>query len=214
MPFAQGRYIADHIPGAQLVELPGSDGPLFWEGTEQALDAIEGFVTGVSPAPPSDRVLATVLVTDIVGSTRHLERMGDNRWRATLDLHDDLAHRLLDTNGGRFVTSTGDGVLATLEGPGRAIRFATTFRDQLHPLGLAIRTGIHTGEVEMRGDDIGGVAVHLSARIMAEADPEEILVSRTVADLVAGSDLVFEDRGTRRLRGIDGEWRLLAVRAA
>jgi class 3 adenylate cyclase/pimeloyl-ACP methyl ester carboxylesterase len=214
MPFAQGRYIADHIPGARLVELPGSDGPLFWEGAEQALDAIESFVTGVSPTPPTDRVLATVLVTDIVGSTKHLERMGDNRWRETLDLHDDLAHRLLDMNGGRFVKSTGDGVLATLEGPGRAIRFATTFRDQLHPLGLAIRTGIHTGEVEMRGDDIGGVAVHLSARIMAEADPAEILVSRTVADLVAGSDLAFEDRGTRTLRGIDGEWRLLAVRAA
>jgi class 3 adenylate cyclase len=137
--------------------------------------------------------------------------MGDARWRGCLDMHDDIARRLLEANGGRLIKMTGDGVLATFDGPGRAIRFATSFRRQLKPIELRIRTGIHTGEVEVRGDDVGGMAVHLAARIMAAAGPGEILVSRTVKDLVVGSDLSFQDRGTQQLKGIEGDWQLLAV---
>jgi class 3 adenylate cyclase len=213
MPIEHGRYLADHIANADLVELPGSDGPLYWEHADQALDALQQFLTGVAPPTHSNRVLATVLYTDIVDSTSLLERMGDGRWRGLLDMHDDIAGTLAGVHGGRLVKSTGDGVLATFDGPGRGIRFATGFRDRLQPLSLFIRTGIHTGEVELRGDDVGGMAVHLAARIMGEAGTGEILVSRTVKDLVVGSDLVFEDRGTHVLKGIDGEWQLLAVRA-
>ncbi|MDP9342379.1 MAG: adenylate/guanylate cyclase domain-containing protein [Actinomycetota bacterium] len=214
MPIQHGRYLAEHIDGARLVELPGSDGPLYWDHPDEALDAVEEFLTGVTPPAPSDRALATVLYTDIVDSTAQVERMGDARWHALLDLHDDVAARILRTQGGRLVKSTGDGVLATFDGPGRAIRFATGFREQLQPLELAIRAGIHTGEIEVRGNDIGGIAVHLASRIMALAGRGEILVSRTVKDLVVGSDLAFEDRGSHHLKGIEGEWQLLAVRAA
>ncbi len=214
MPFGHGRYLAEHIAGAKLVELPGADGPLYWDHPEQALEAVEEFLTGVTPTAPPDRALATVLYTDIVDSTAQLERMGDARWRALLDLHDDIAARLLGAQGGRLVKSTGDGVLATFDGPGRAIRFAGGFREQLQPLELAIRTGIHTGEIEIRGQDIGGIAVHLASRIMALAGRGEILVSRTVKDLVVGSDLTLEDRGSHHLKGIEGDWQILAVRRA
>jgi class 3 adenylate cyclase/pimeloyl-ACP methyl ester carboxylesterase len=207
-----GRYLAEHIAGAKLIELPGSDGPLYWEHADASLDAIQTFLTGVTPASTTDRVLATVLYTDIVDSTQLLDQMGDTRWRGVLDMHDTIAQRLIDANGGRLIKSTGDGILATFDGPGRAIRFATGFADQLRALGLSVRTGMHTGEIELRGDDVGGMAVHLAARIMAQAGPWEILVSRTVKDLVVGSDLTFEDRGTHRLKGIDGDWPLLAVR--
>ncbi len=212
MPVEHGRYLAEHIADARMVELPGADGPLYWDHADEALAAIEEFLTGVKPAPPTNRVLATVLYTDIVDSTGMLERMGDERWRGLLDMHDDMARRLVEAHGGRFIKSTGDGVLATFDGPGRAIRFATTFREQLRPIGLRIRTGIHTGELEIRGDDVGGMAVHLAARIMAVAQEDEILVSRTVTDLVVGSDMAFDDRGMHQLKGIDGEWPLLAVR--
>jgi class 3 adenylate cyclase/pimeloyl-ACP methyl ester carboxylesterase len=211
MPVEHGRYLAGHIDGAKLLELPGADGPLYWDHPEEALDAVEGFLTGVTPAGPSGRTLATVLYTDIVDSTAKVEHMGDARWRALLDLHDDIAARLVGVQAGRLVKSTGDGVLATFDGPGRAIRFATGFRDQLHPLDLEIRTGIHTGELEVRGMDIGGIAVHLASRIMALAGRGEILVSRTVKDLVVGSDLAFEDRGAHHLKGIEGDWQVLAV---
>jgi len=216
MPIEHGRYLAEHIPGATFVELPGSDGPLYWDHAEEALDAIQRFVTGVAPSAPADRdrVLATVLYTDIVDSTRRLEESGDAMWRGLLDMHDELARRLLETNGGQLIKTTGDGVLATFDGPGRAIRFAASFRDQLVPMGLAIRTGIHTGEIEIRGDDVGGMAVHLAARIMAMAGDGEILVSRTVKDLVVGSDLSFDDRGTHQLKGIESDWQLFAVRTA
>jgi class 3 adenylate cyclase len=213
MPIEHGRYLAEHIALARLVELPGSDGPLYWEHADQALDAVEQFLTGVTPPMPSTRVLATVLYTDIVDSTGLLERVGDTRWRGLLDVHDDVARNLVRVHGGRLIKTTGDGVLATFDGPGRGIRFATSFREQLQHLALPIRTGVHTGEVEMRGDDVGGMAVHLAARIMALAGEGEILVSRTVRDLVVGSDLSFEDRGTHHLKGIEGEWQLLAVRA-
>ena len=213
MPIEHGRYLADHIAGATLIELPGSDGPLYWENADLALDTVEHFLTGITPPVPATRVLATVLYTDIVDSTRLLERMGDTRWRGLLDMHDDIAGNLVPVHGGRLIKTTGDGLLATFDGPGRGIRFATSFGEQLQPLALPIRSGIHTGEVELRGDDVGGMAVHLAARITALAGGGEILVSRTVRDLVVGSDLSFEDRGTHQLRGIDGEWQLLAVRA-
>lgn len=211
VPIAQGRYVAEHIAGARFVELPGSDGPLYWEHADESLEAVEEFLTGIAPPHPPTRTLATVLYTDMVNSTLMLESMGDSRWRSILDVHDTMAADLAEANGGRYVKSTGDGVLATFDGPGRSIRFATTFRDHLRELDLSIRTGIHTGEVEIRGDDIGGMAAHLAARIMGEAGGGEILVSRTVKDLVVGSDLLFEDRGVHRLKGIDGEWQLLAV---
>jgi class 3 adenylate cyclase len=214
VPITQGRWLAEHIEGARFVALPGSDGPLYWEHADLALDAVEEFLTGMAPPPPPTRALATVLYTDIVDSTRQLGRMGDARWRGVLDMHDTIAADLVDEHGGRYIKSTGDGVLATFDGPGRGIRFATTFRDRLYPLEVSIRAGLHTGEVEMRGDDIGGMAAHLAARIMGEAGSGEILVSRTVKDLVVGSDLEFEDRGMHHLKGIDGDWQLLAVRAA
>jgi class 3 adenylate cyclase/pimeloyl-ACP methyl ester carboxylesterase len=206
-----GRYIAEHVDSAKLVELPGSDGPLYWEHAEESLEAIEQFLTGVTPAPPSNRALATVVYTDIVDSTAQLERMGDARWRTILDMHDDIAGRLVALHGGRLVKSTGDGVLATFDGPGRAIRFATQFRDALKPLGVPLRIGMHTGEIELRGDDVGGLAVHLAARVMALAGRDEILVSRTVRDLVVGSDLAFADQGAHELKGINGEWELFAA---
>ncbi len=214
VPIEMGRYLADHIAGARFVELPGSDGPLYWENAEVALEAVEGFLTGIAPPPPPPtRALATVLYTDIVDSTRMLEGMGDARWRSVLDVHDGMAVDLVAAHGGRYIKSTGDGVLATFDGPGRGIRFASAFRDHLEPLGVHIRAGLHTGEVELRNGDIGGMAAHLAARIMGEAQGDEILVSRTVRDLVVGSDVGFDDRGVHRLKGIEGEWQLLAVRA-
>ncbi|HEV8565030.1 MAG TPA: adenylate/guanylate cyclase domain-containing protein [Actinomycetota bacterium] len=172
MPIEHGRYLADNIANAKLVELPGSDGPLFWEHADESLGALQEFLTGITSFTPSDRFLATVLYTDIVDSTVQLERMGDTRWRSVLDMHDDVAGRLLEAHGGKLVKTTGDGVLATFDGPGRGIRFATRFLQRLEPIGLSIRTGMHTGEVEMRGKDVGGMAVHLAARIMALARGE------------------------------------------
>jgi len=211
MPIEQGRYLADHIANAEFVELSGSDGPLYWEYPDMALDAIEQFLTGVTPPDVAARVMATIVYTDIVDSTSQMERMGDARWHSVLDVHDRMAERLISANDGKLIKTTGDGVLATFDGPGRAIRFASSFRDQLGSIDIGIRSGIHTGEVEMRGEDIGGMAVHLAARILGEAEAGEILVSRTVRDLVAGSNLVFDDRGSHHLKGIHGEWQLLAV---
>jgi class 3 adenylate cyclase len=172
-----------------------------------------------SPAPPvpaveaGDRALATVLFTDIVGSTEHARQVGDRRWGELLDLHDRLARELVGQLQGRLVKSTGDGVLALFDRPGRGIRCATALRDRLRGSGMEIRAGVHTGEVQLRGDDVGGIAVHFAARVMAAAAPGEVLVSGTVHDLVAGSDYVLEDRGAHALKGIGGEWRLFAVRA-
>lgn len=211
VPIAMGRYLAEHIRGARFVELAGSDGPLYWEHAEESLEAVEGFLTGIAPPAPPTRALATVLYTDIVDSTLMVERLGDARWRSVLDLHDGMAADLVDQHGGRYIKSTGDGVLATFDGPGRGIRFATTFRDHLSPLEVSIRAGLHCGEVEMRNGDIGGIAAHLAARILHEADAGEILVSRTVKDLVVGSDVQFVDRGVHHLKGIEGDWQLLAV---
>jgi class 3 adenylate cyclase len=210
LPVAHGRYLAEHIPGARLVEVPG-DLPLLWELPDQVLEAVEEFLTGVDrPAVPT-RVLATVLFTDIVGSTERAAELGDRRWRELLQVHDDLAARLVDRWGGRLVKTTGDGVLATFDGPGRAVGCAAALREELRGIDIEIRAGLHVGEVEPRDGDVGGIAVHIAARVMAAAGPGEVLVSRTVRDLVAGSDTALEDRGDHHLKGVEGSWRLFAV---
>jgi class 3 adenylate cyclase/pimeloyl-ACP methyl ester carboxylesterase len=202
IPLTHAQYIADHVAKARMVELPGSDGPFIWEHPELALDAIEEFLTGVRPGAPSHRVLATVLFSDIVDSTRRAEELGDGKWRTLLDVHDDLAARSVEAQGGRVVKTTGDGILATFDGPGRAIRGATALRDDLGRVQINVRIGIHAGEIEVRGDDVSGIAVHLAARVMAKADPGEILVSRTVRDLVVGSEVAFTDRGHTNSRAL------------
>jgi class 3 adenylate cyclase len=168
-------------------------------------------LTGTRREAPKNRQLATILFTDIVGSTRTAEALGDRRWRALLDLHDDTARVLVADHAGHFVKTTGDGIVATFDGPGRAIRAAIELRYELSRADLRIRTGIHAGEIEVRGNEIGGIAVHLAARIMAEARADEILVSRTVRDLVVGSEIAFQDRGTHELKGIQGDWQLFSV---
>jgi class 3 adenylate cyclase len=211
LPIEHGRYLAEHIPDARLVVLPGADGPLTWEDPEVTLGHIEEFLTGVRGTVPATRVLATVLFTDIVASTERAAELGDRRWRELLQVHDDLGTRLVEQSGGRVVKSTGDGLLATFDGPGRAIAGAVALRDQLADIDVQIRAGLHAGEVELRGDDVGGIAVHIAARIMAEAGPGEVVVSRTVRDLVAGSDRHLEDRGTHQFKGVAGDWQLFAV---
>jgi class 3 adenylate cyclase len=172
---------------------------------------VEEFLVGARRGVEPTRVLATVLFTDIVGSTQRAAELGDRRWRELLQVHDELAGRLVERWGGRLVKTTGDGVLATFDGPGRAIGCAATLRDELGDIGVQIRAGLHVGEVELRGDDVGGIAVHIAARVMATAGAGEIVVSRTVRDLVAGSDIVLADRGSQRLKGVEGDWQLFAV---
>ena len=206
-----GRYLAEHIPGAKCVELPGED-HLFHVGvTEAMLGEIEEFLTGVRPLPESDRVLATVLFTDIVTSTERSAQVGDRRWKDLLDQHDSLIRPELERHRGRLVKNTGDGILATFDGPARAIRCAQAIAASMKSLGIEVRAGLHTGEVELRGDDVTGIGVNIAARVMDAAGPGEVVVSSTVKDLVAGSGLRFADRSTHDLRGVPGEWRLFAV---
>ncbi|MEY2397399.1 MAG: hypothetical protein QOJ00_573 [Actinomycetota bacterium] len=207
-----GRYLADHIPGARLVELEGDDVVAVLGDQDEVVAEIQEFVTGVRPFPAPDRVLATVMLTDIVESTRHLAKVGDRDWRQLLDTHEALVRGQIEGFGGKMIRTTGDGVIATFNGPARAIRCAASIRRALEALGVSIRVGVHTGEVELRGDDVAGIAVHIAARIMSEADPDEILVSGLVRDLTAGSGIEFVPRGVRSLRGLDGEWQLLAAR--
>ncbi len=208
-----GRYLADHIPGARYVELPGSDA-LYWIGdTDQMLAEIEEFLTGTQHPPDPDRVLATVLFTDIVDSTAQATAMGDRAWRDQLDRHDTMVRRQLERFRGREIKTTGDGFLAVFDGPARAIHCGTAIRDGATQLGIDVRAGVHTGEMELRGDDIGGVTVHIGARVAALAGAGDVLVSRTVTDLVVGSGIQFEDRGDHELKGVPGSWRLFAVRA-
>jgi class 3 adenylate cyclase/pimeloyl-ACP methyl ester carboxylesterase len=205
-----GQYIAEHINGAKYVELPGADGLCFASDQDTSLGEIEAFLTGTRSAPDHDRVLATVLFTDVVSSTQRVAELGDARWRDLLDNHDEIAADEVTRFRGRVIKSTGDGTLATFDGPARAIRCAASMGEAVRSLGIDIRAGLHAGEVELRGDDIGGIAVHTAARVMGEAGPGEILVSSTVKDLVVGSGIEFVDRGEHRLRGLEGQWRLFA----
>jgi class 3 adenylate cyclase len=211
IPIQHSRYLAHHIPGAKLVELPGADGTLIWETPELALDLIQEFLTGVRRVGSTTRLLATVLFTDIVDSTQQASRLGDRRWRELLNVHDDLARRLVEEFGGQLIKTTGDGILASFDGPGRAISCAAAINEELGGIGLQIRAGLHTGEIERRDGDVGGLAVHIAARVMATAGPGEIVVSRTVRDLVVGSDIALQDRGAQPLKGIEGTWQLFAV---
>ncbi len=206
-----GRHIAERIPGATYRELDGDDHMFFAGESDQVIDEIEEFVTGARPPVKTNRVLVTVLFTDIVGSSERAAELGDEQWRTLLDAHDAVVRRQLARFGGEEINTTGDGFVATFDGPARAIRCATEIVAALHGLGIEIRAGAHTGEVELRGDDIGGVAVNSAARVQALARPGEVLVSRTVTDLVAGSGISFIDRGEHELRGIPGPWPLFAV---
>jgi class 3 adenylate cyclase len=214
VPIEHGRYLAEHIPDAKLIELPGTDPTLPWQAADIALDHIEEFLSNLRrPATPA-RVLATVLFTDIVASTEQASRLGDGRWRELLDVHDEAARRVVEEFQGQLIKTTGDGILATFDGPGRGIRCAAALRDELRGIGLQIRAGLHTGEVELRDSDVGGIAVHLAARVMAAAETSEILTSPTVRDLVVGSNIMLEDRGPHTLKGIEGSWQLFAVTRA
>jgi class 3 adenylate cyclase len=205
------RLLAERIPDAKLVELPGED-HLWWFGDQDAIvDEIEEFLTGARSVPESDRVLATVMFTDIVGSTERAAELGDSRWREVLESHESITRRELRRFRGTEVKTTGDGFLATFDGPARAIGCARAIADGVRPLGIEVRAGLHTGECEVMNGDVGGIAVHTGARVSDQAGAGEVLVSSTVRDLVAGSGIEFEDRGSHELKGVPGEWRLYAV---
>ncbi len=206
-----GRYLAENIAGAKLIELPGRDHLPFAGETDELLGEIEQFLTGSRGAPTADRLLATILFTDIVDSTTRAASTGDRRWRDLLNDHDRMANRQLHRFGGRQVKATGDGILATFDGPARAVQCGLALREGARQLGLDVRVGLHTGEVERRGDDIAGIGVHIAARVEALAQPGEVWVSRTVADLVTGSGIIFSDRGEHQLKGVPGTWRMFAV---
>jgi class 3 adenylate cyclase len=209
----QARYLAENIPNAELVELAGADSAIAFGDSDTALEHIEEFLTGLRPPRDTDRVLATVLFTDIVDSTSRAAALGDRDWQHLLDEHDDLARREIERHRGRVVKTTGDGVVAIFDAPGRAIRCTLELSPAVERLGLSMRAGLHAGEVEVRGDDIGGIAVHIGQRVSALARGGELLVSSTIKDLVTGSRIEFTDRGEHRLKGVPGEWRLFAVEA-
>lgn len=214
VPVEAGRYLAAHIPGARYVELPGADHmiqALDHEILDDLLDEVEEFLTGAHERPEPDRLLATLMMNDIVGSTEKAVRLGDRHWNETLTRYYGAVRAELAAFRGVEVNTTGDGVLATFDGPARAIRCAGAIRERVRDLGIRIRTGVHTGECEVIDGGIGGIAVHIAARVAAKADADEVLVSSTVKDLVAGSRLEFSDRGTHQLKGVPGEWRLYAV---
>lgn len=214
VPVEHARYLARHIPGAKYVELPGKD-HFYWAGDADAyLDQIEEFLTGERRAGESDRVLATVLFADIAGSTERAAQLGDSRWHELLDGFYGVARRQLERFRGREVDTAGDGFFAAFDGPARAIRCAAAIGSGVRSLGLEVRAGVHTGECEVMGAKIGGIAVHIGARVAGQASPGEVLVSGTVKDLVAGSGISFNDRGAHALKGVPGEWHLYAVTAA
>jgi len=215
VPVRLGRDFAARIPDAKYIEYPGGD-HAFWSGDVEALlGDIEEFITGHRETVSADleRILATVLFTDIVDSTRRAAEMGDQNWRRLLDSHDQLARQMVERHRGKLIKSTGDGILATFDGPGRAVRCALAFSAAAKQIGLPLRSGLHTGEIEVRGRDIGGIAVHAAARVMANSGPEEVLVSRVVSDLVAGAALKFDERGAYELKGLPGRWDLFAASA-
>jgi class 3 adenylate cyclase len=211
MDSRHAHYFAEHIPGADLVELPGRDAISFGDGFEEYMETVERFVTGAVAARREERALATVMFTDICGSTEIAAEIGDRRWRATLARHDSLTRELVAAYGGVAVKSTGDGFLATFDGPARAIRCAVDLGERVADLEIELRAGLHTGEVELLDADVGGMAVHIGARIGDIGAPGEVLASSTVRDLVVGSGIEFSDRGSHSLKGIPGEWRLFAV---
>jgi class 3 adenylate cyclase len=213
VPVELGRSLAAQIPGATFIEYPDGN-HIFWTSDVDALIGdVEEFVTGhrESPTDDFDRVLATVLFTDIVESTRRASQMGDHTWRKLLDSHDQIARQIVQKHRGNLIKTTGDGIVATFDGPGRAVRCALAFRAAAEQIGLPLRAGLHTGEVEMREHDIGGIAVHAAARVMAQCDPSEVLVSRVVTDLVAGAGLKFSERGSHELKGLPGHWDLFSA---
>jgi class 3 adenylate cyclase len=212
VPVRAGRYLAEHIPGARYAEIPGSDHLVLDLETQDVIaDQIEEFITGGRRRLEADRVVATVMFTDIVGSTERAAQIGDRRWRELRAEWHEMMRRELAAFRGREVDTAGDGLLATFDGPARAIRCACSVRERVHALGLQVRTGLHTGECELVGAGVVGIAVHIGARVAALAGPDEVLVSSTVRDLVAGSGLEFVDRGSHALKGVPGDWRLFVV---
>ena len=202
--------LTERLPNGRFVEVPGSDVSPSTEYADQILESVQEFLTGTRPSPRVERLLTTVLFTDIVDSTRRADAMGDRAWTGLLDLHDEMVREELRRFRGREVQTTGDGFFATFDGPGRAVQCAHVIRTRASEIGVDVRVGLHTGEVQVRGEEIGGIAVHIGARVAAAAGPGEILVSRTVTDLVAGSGLQFEDRGDYELKGVPNLWRLFA----
>jgi class 3 adenylate cyclase len=211
VPIRNGPALAAALPDARLVEIPGTGAVIFSADVDLVADEIEAFLTGKRPPPRRDRVLATVLFTDIVGSTDTAARLGDREWRQLLDRHNRTVRTALARYGGREIQTAGDGFLATFDSPRRAIECARAAADTVRSIGLEIRAGVHTGEIELAGDDVQGIAVHIGARVSAKAGASEILVSSTVRDLVTGSGIEFEDRGLHSLKGVPGEWRIYAV---
>jgi class 3 adenylate cyclase len=207
----EARYISSRIPGAKLVELPGND-HLPWVGDSRAmLDEVEEFLTGTRPVYRGDRVLATILFTDIVSSTQHASALGDQEWQALLERHNGLVRAEVSRFDGREIRTTGDGFLLTLDGPARAIRCACAIRDGVKRLGIEIRAGLHTGEIELLGESVGGIGVHIASRVLDRASPNEVLVSRTIKDLIAGSGINLKEKGVYKLKGVPEEWSLFSV---
>jgi class 3 adenylate cyclase len=214
LPLGMGRYLAEHIPAARLVVVPGGPPQIYLPPAADLIaDEIEEFLTGTRPVVEADRILSAVLFTDIVASTERAASLGDRRWKELLQSHDALARGIVEQHRGHFVKTTGDGLLATFDGPGRAVRCVLALHEALGALGITIRAGLHTGEIELLGEDIGGIGVHIAARVLEHADPGELLVSATVPLLVAGSGIEFQDRGEHDLKGVPGKWRLFAVRS-
>ncbi|MFN2526995.1 MAG: alpha/beta fold hydrolase [Actinomycetota bacterium] len=208
---ANGRYLAEHIPGARHVELAGDDHLPFVGDSEAIVDQIEEFLTGAAPRKRFERVLATVMFTDICGSTARADAMGDRRWRDLLEAHHSVVRKLLDRFGGREIKTIGDAFMVAFDAPAGAIRCAQAIRDGVQPLGIQIKAGLHTGECEVMGEDLGGMTVHIASRVVERAAPGEVLVSRTLKELVPGSGLEFRPRGAHELKGVPGEWELFAV---
>jgi class 3 adenylate cyclase len=214
MPVAHSRYLAQHIQGAKFVELPGQDHLFFVGDADVLLDEIQEFLTGTREPGEPERILATVLFADIVASTERAAQLGDHRWHELLESYYELARRELTRFRGREIDTAGDGFFAAFDGPARAVRCAEAITMRVRALGIEVRAGLHTGECEIIGEKVGGIAVHIGARVAALARPGEVLVSNTVKDLVAGSGLVFEERGAHALKGVPGEWRLYAATPA
>jgi pimeloyl-ACP methyl ester carboxylesterase len=206
-----GRYLADNIADAKYIELPGADHYPWFDDQDTIIEQVQEFLTGHQPAPELDRVLATILFTDIVGSTARAAEIGDHSWRDLLGRHHAIVRKELARFRGREVDTAGDGFFATFDGPARGVRCAMAIRDEIRTIGLEIRAGLHTGECEIMGSNVGGLAVHIGARVAARADASEVLVSSTVKDLVAGSGITFEDRGVHQLKGVPDEWHIFAA---